>query len=186
MNRILCGLIFSFLLGVHCHSVDHYGYPGITAQKEGKWVGSDHLLNLPDSILLDVVVSKSEDVDIPVSEASIREIAAKLFSDAGIDPAGASSDASKPPLPFFQILVIIYKIPDGYAFSLDGRLFEEVTLPRVKLSPGVTMQAITWNTDSIHVASSQKLESELNDSVQELVKNFIEKYKFFKDLKKKN
>jgi len=45
--------------------------------------------------------------------------------------------------------VIVYKIPEGYAYSIDGRLFEEVQLPRVKLNPGVTMQAVTWNTDSI-------------------------------------
>lgn len=185
MNKILGGLIFSLLLSANLNAIEHYGYPGITAQKDGKWVGSDHLLNLPSSILLDVVVSKADNVDVPVAEDTIRQIAEKEFAAAGIDTKGVTTEG-KPPLPFFQILVIIYKIPEGYAFSLDGRLFEEVQLPRVKLSPGVTMQAITWNTDSIHVASTQKLDSELTTSVQDLVKSFIEKYKFFQDLKKKN
>lgn len=173
------------LLGVQAQAaVDHYTYPGITAMKDGKWVGSDHMLNLDKSILVEVEVSKPDDlkVDLPVDKltASVE----KQFKDAGLDPAG-KSESGKPPLPFFQILVIIYNIPEGYAFSVDGRLFEEVHLTRAKLSDGVFMQAITWNSDSIHVASSQKLQGELEKSVEDVTKSFIERYKFFKELKNK-
>jgi len=182
MKKLFTAAILSTLCTLSAE--EHYGYPGITALKDGKWVGSDHLLNLPDSILLDVIVSKPEGVDLPISDEKIRAIAVKEFDAAGIDPNGKPVDG-KPPLPFFQILVIVYKIPEGYAYSIDGRLFEEVQLPRVKLNPGVTMQAITWNTDSIHVASDQKVSDELETSIAELVRGFTEKYKFFRDLKKK-
>lgn len=163
---------------------DHYTFPGITAQKDGKWVGSDHLLNLSDSILVDVELNKPDSIKIDISAEKIKETVSKLFKDAGIDPAG-KSDPGKPPLPFFQIVVIIYNIPEGYAFSVDGRLFEEVHISRAKLTDGVFMQAITWNTDSIHVASTQKLADELNKSVEDVAQSFIDRYKFFKDLKQK-
>lgn len=188
MKRIFCALsvLSSLFAGDALFSMeDHYGFPGITAQKEGKWVGSDHLLNLPDTIPLDIIISKSENLDIAVPEDKIREIAEKAFTDAGIILTPKAAEG-KPPLPFFQILIIIYKIPEGYAFSLDGRLFEEVQLPRIKLSPGVIMQAITWTSDSIHVASSKKVEEELLSSIKDLVNNFVEKYKFFRDMQKNN
>lgn len=162
----------------------HYGFPGITAQKDGAWVGSDHLLGLPDGIPLDIVITKSDNVDIQLPEAKIQEIAEKAFKDAGIELT-AKVEPGKPPLPFFQILIIIYKIPEGYAFSLSGRLFEAVDITRAKLNPSVTMQAITWTSDSIHVASTKKVEEEMLSSVQDLMKAFIEKYKFFKDMKKR-
>lgn len=169
------------LSAAHC-SDDHYTFPGITAQKDGKWVGSDHMLNLPDSILVDADLNKPDSIKLDISADKIREIVSKLFKDAGIDPNG-KSDEGKPPLPFFQVVVIIYNIPEGYAFSVDGRLFEEVHITRAKLTDGVFMQAITWNTDSIHVASTQRLSEELTKSVEDVTKSFIERYKFFKDLK---
>lgn len=184
MKKILLTTFFPlFALGALA-SVEHYGYPGITAQKDGKWVGSDHMLNLSNSVLVELEISKPDDlkVDIPVDK--LKDSIDKLFKDAGLDPAG-KSELGKPPLPFFQVLVIIYNIPEGYAFSVDGRLFEEVHLTRTKLSDGVFMQAITWNSDSIHVASTQKLQEELQKSIDEVAKSFIERYKFFKELKNK-
>ncbi|CRX38173.1 hypothetical protein [Estrella lausannensis] len=184
MKKILLTTLMA-LFALHAQAAeDHYTYPGITAQKDGKWIGSDHMLNLSNSILVELEISKPDDLKIDIPVDQLKSEIEKQFKDAGIDPAGRS-ESGKPPLPFFQVLVIIYNIPEGYAFSVDGRLFEEVHLTRAKLSEGVFMQAITWNSDSIQVASTQKIQDQLQESIADVTKSFIERYKFFKELKNK-
>lgn len=161
-----------------------YSHPGIVAFREGQWLGSDHLLNLSDHISVFVEVSGPEDMKLPTTTEALKKSVEAVFEKAGITPV-AEKIPGKPELPFFHLLVMIYPIKDGYTFSIVASLFEEVKLPRIKLDESVTMQAITWDRQSINIASKDKFAGELTSSVEEMASNFVERYKFFENLKNK-
>ena len=160
-----------------------YSHPGIVAFREGRWLGSDHLLNISNDIAVYVEISKPENVELPVTAERLKTSVQGVFKKAGINIV-VHPETGKPTLPFFHILVMLFPIKDGYTFSLMGSLYEEVKLPRITLDDSVTMQAITWDRQSIHIGSTNKVAEELINSVDEMATNFVERYTFFEKLKK--
>jgi hypothetical protein len=158
-----------------------YTFPGIVTYKEGKWLGSDHLLNLPDHISIVVEIVGPENVNFPIKMSDIENQIKKAFEAAKITPSADLASLGGA-LPFFHLLLLIYNIPDGYVYTINSRLFEEVKLPRIILSEGVTMQAITWDRQEISVSPKSKFKEELEESINAIVNSFIERYKFFKTL----
>lgn len=156
--------------------------PGIVANRDGEWVWSDHLLNLSNNIDITVEITKPENINISITSAELKAIVEQIFRKEGINPV-ASPAPGKPDLPSFHILILIYPIKDGYSCAVTGRLFEQVTVDRIKLDETVTMQAITWDRSSIHVVSSGKLKDELIESVTEVATDFVERYHYFQQYK---
>lgn len=158
--------------------------PGIVANRDGKWLWSDHLFNLDKNIDVNVEITKPADVKLPYTEEELEAVVSAILKKAGINPV-AMPPAGKPNLPMFHVLILVYPIRDGYTLSVNGRLFEAVNLTRVKLDESVTMQAITWDKASIHVVSGSKLKEELVSSIAEVTNDFVSRYEFFEKLRTK-
>jgi len=156
--------------------------PGILALRGGNWLWSDHLFNLSKNIDIVVELTKPGNLDLPIKSKDIKGIVVKAFEQHGITPY-ASPVEGKPDLPSFHVLIMVYPIRDGYTFTVIGRLFEDVNLERVKLDQRVTMQAVTWDRTSIHVVSTSKLQSELEDSVREVSTEFADRFAVFEKLR---
>jgi len=159
-----------------------YTDPGIVAFQDGKWVGSDHLYNISSNISINVEVVKPPNFNINITEAALKERIAAIFRTAGITPQ-AEPQQDLPPLPLFHMIVFIYPIPNGIVACCDGRLFEAVTLDRVRLQKGVTWQAITWNKQNLLVSALEQGPEQINQSVDTIATLFTDRYKYFLNLK---
>lgn len=160
-----------------------YPNPGIVANRNGSWVGSDHLYNLTDKIDIVVEIFKPESVDIPITNGMIRERVAEIFKNGGITPIAEVSEEG-PPLPFFHVLVMIYPLDKGYVAFCEGRLFEKVNIDRIRLDEQTLLQGITWESQNLILSPKRELESQLNKSIEDLAETFVERYNFYENIRK--
>ncbi|ADI38440.1 putative uncharacterized protein [Waddlia chondrophila 2032/99] len=161
-----------------------YPNPGIVAQRGGSWVGSDHLYNLTSNIDILVEIFKPKNIDIPISEEIIRSKVADIFTKGGITPT-AEEVPGEPPLPFFHLLIMIYPIEKGYVAYCEGRLFEKVSLERIKLDDQTVLQGVTWESQNLIVSPSDQIAEQIIKSVNEIAETFVERYRFYDEIRRK-
>lgn len=156
--------------------------PGIIAYRGGEWLWSDHLFNLTKNIGVRVEIVSPAETKNHINSEELKKIVKGVFEKAGITPE-AEMIAGKAPLPIFHVLILLYPINQGYVFAILARLFESVEFDRVKLDPTVTMQAITWEHESIHVISDKDFSTEIQNSVRDEAQEFVERYAYFEKLR---
>ncbi|MDP1880728.1 MAG: hypothetical protein Q8K60_07295 [Parachlamydiaceae bacterium] len=161
-----------------------YFHPGILVFQDDKWVGSDHLLNLTENIGVYVTILKPDNDTLNISDANIKKDVEKIFSGAGIIPQ-TKSYKNQPPLPAFEIEILIYPVEKGYVCCCDGRLFESVTLSRFILDEGMAFEAITWEKRTLIVGPTNKFIDQLNANIKEIAEAFTERYIAYKKLSKR-
>lgn len=158
-----------------------YMLPGITAIKNGKWVGGDNMYNMPNNIGVGVEIVKPVGKPLPISSSAIKARIAALFERSGITPQ-PEGKAPSAPLPFFHMLILIYPIEKGYVAALNGRLFEAVTIPRIILEKSNTWQAITWEKQDLIITSGDLLVEQVNLAIDDITTNFIDRYTFYEKI----
>lgn len=161
-----------------------YTLPGIVGSGGAGWVGSDHLLNLTNKLYVNVDIIKSDDVQLPFSQEEARAIILGALEKADMETSFVQ-DEPGPPLPYFNLLLMIQKIEGGYAVSIQGRLFEAVTIKRVILPESITFQAITWEKQNLIITPSQQFRAEVFKSIQEVAGIFVSRVEYFDKQKKK-
>lgn len=169
--------------------IKYYNHPGVVAHQgvsePGKplmeWIGGDHLINLPANIPIQVDLSLPGASDLKINEKTLEKIADDVFKKYDINP-DLYTDASVPPLPFFQIVVTVYEIQKVYVYIVHARLFESVSLDRVAFDEGVALQAVTWEMTSVNGVPLDKLSTELNQSVAGIATTFAQRYAYFKKI----
>lgn len=149
-------------------------YPGVVYNKEGRWVGGENFINLSHRIALQVNIVKPEGVTLPFNESTLTEKILSIFEPAGII-INYSGENGKPPLPLFNLVVVIYPYREGFAGACVARLFEEVKVERVNLNKGETFQGITWEQTSLAVATKNDFEMLLLNTVGGIAKNFVQR-----------
>jgi hypothetical protein len=160
-----------------------YPNPGIVAQRGGRWVGSDHLYNLTNNIDIVVEIFKPASVNIPVTEGMIRERISESFKKARINPM-TEAEPGQPLLPFFHVLVMIYPIEKGYVAYVEGRLFEKISLDRVRLDAMTALQGITWESQNLILSPTDKIEEQLYKSIDEITNTFVDRFRFYEDIRR--
>lgn len=155
-----------------------YSFPGLVAKVAGRWVGSDYLYDLPPNIGVLVEIVKPESVKLKVGIAQITEQTEGIFARRGINPQ-AEASFYHPPLPFFHILVLFYPSEEGYVAAVSGRLFEQVTLPRLKFVPAGTWQAITWEKQELIITSPAQFDEQLLKITREIARAFVNRVDYF-------
>lgn len=160
-----------------------YPNPGIVAQRNGRWVGSDHLYNLTDKIEIVAEIFKPRNTEVDITEEMIRSKVSDIFRDGGIKTM-AEVKPGQPPLPFFHILVMIYPIEKGYVCYTEGRLFEKVNLDRVILDELTALQGITWESQNLILAPQAELKTQMMESVEEIAKTFVDRFQFYEDIRR--
>lgn len=178
-------LAFSELLvlGTMTDEGKYYPNPGIVVFRDNKWVGSDHLYNLSNQIDVAVEIFKPEKLVVPIKESEIREHIVEMFQKAHIEPAAASS-YGKPPLPFFHVLIMIFQVEKGYVAYIEGRLLEQIHVDRIKLDEQAVMQGITWESNNLILSPTDDVAKQVQNSVDDIVKAFIERYQFYEGIRK--
>jgi hypothetical protein len=160
-----------------------YTLPGIVGQKDGKWLGSDNLYNLPENIPVVVEVIKPIDQSVPINNNDLRSRVNRILNDNKIT-SRHEAFLDEPMLPFFHLLLMAIPLEKGnFVVSVSGRLFERITLPRVVLEKGIFWQAITWEKQDLIYATGEQLQAQLIKTVEDIATSFVERYKFFSDLK---
>lgn len=157
-----------------------YPNPGIVANREGRWVGSDHLYNLTNKIDIVVEFFTPPNMVLPITRDAVKTTISEIFAKARITPPTESLGA---PLPFFHMLIMVYPIDKGFVAYCEGRLFERVELDRVRADPQTTMQAITWESQNLIISSKDDLVNQVTKSVDEIATSFAERYRFYEDIR---
>lgn len=162
--------------------VPTYFHPGLILFHKGEWLGGDHLLNLSSNIRIGVEILKPENFVAPVTDEMIKQAIEDQFHKVSISTSNLGA-SDQPPLPAFQIQLLVYPLDGGVAVSCSGRLFESVTLQRFNLEYGTFFQAITWEKTSLIVAPAQSATQQTMKAVDELVKAFTDRYKSYQEIK---
>jgi uncharacterized coiled-coil protein SlyX len=160
-----------------------YFHPGILVSRNGRWEGSDHLLNVSNNIGVYVTFVKLANEALDLTETQIKQQIEKIFEKVNIRP-GTMVAEGRPPLPVFEMEILLYPVERGYVACCNGRLFESVTLERFILGPDMAFQAITWEKQSLIVASKAQFIDQLQKSIQAIAEAFAERYQAFELLKK--
>lgn len=161
-----------------------YTLPGIIGKGAAGWIGSDHLLNLTSDINVIVDIVKPENVTLTFTAEQVRKEVLLRFEKHGFDIQFTQQDKG-PPLPYFDIQILVQHIEGGYALSIQGQLFEAVTLKRVILPEEVTFQAVTWEKQDLLITPTDQLNQQVYKSVQEITDQFLARFDFFERQKKK-
>ena len=155
-----------------------YFYPGLIQNINGKWIGSDNLLNLKNNIGVYAEISQPEGLNLNFDSNELVKLVKELWQNSSLNPKiVASVDA--PPLPFFKIQLLIYPVQDGYAACCQGSLFEQVNLKRVQLNSQMALQAITWQKTTLLVTPQSQLYQNVKKSVEDLAQIFLNTHTAF-------
>lgn len=156
-----------------------YTHPGIVINQGGQFVGSDHLLNLSKHIEIATEILKPAEGEIPVTAQAIDEYLFDKFTKRGIESTNGSATA----LPFFNLLLVVYPIEQGYVALVDGRLFESVDPKRVKLDRDTQFQAITWEKKVLLVTPKDDFKATLFKTIDDILGTFFDRYDYFDRLR---
>lgn len=156
-----------------------YLFPGLVRQRLGQWVGSDYLFNMYSNIGVVVEVVTPSDLPSLVNSDEIKQNISEIFANAGINPY-AESFLEQPPLPFFHLIVLVSQVDNSYVFSMSGRFFEAVKIPRLNFKTPGTSQAITWEKQELVSTSQARFLEQVTYSAREIAELFIQRVNFFK------
>jgi hypothetical protein len=161
----------------HIDFIQAYTRPGIVAFQGGEWVGNDHLYNLGERLAL--VVEIISPADLHVSDSDLRTYLGKKLEAQNFQIIATDPGLSTSPPPFLHVLVMAYPLKQQIVAYCGLRLFEPVELFRVKLGKEVSMQAITWERQTVVEAANDAFPTELKRTADDLVNTFIEQWKRF-------
>lgn len=161
-----------------------YTHPGIVVSQGGKWVGSDHLLNLTKKIDVVVEILKPDSTTLPFDEGKLEKRLEEAFKKRDFETA-ISTTKGMPEIPFFNLLLVVYPIEKGFVALVDGRLMESIDPKRVKLERDTDFQAITWEKKTLIVAPTEEFEGIVEKTIDEIVTTFLDRFEFFEKMKLK-
>lgn len=197
---IPCG-IGIFLCGIYLFSQDEpqptteektvtsegntfFNEPGIIFSEDGKWQGSDLLINLSDDIgIYTEIVTSGEDT-LKLKQEDISNLIKEKFRKAGLKTRDPFLGGAQPH-PYLHFLIYVHPIDDkGYITYCQARLFESVKLNRLPpLEKGAVFQAITWEKDSLLIAPQDSAIFLIEKTLGNVADEFIERYRYFEQLK---
>jgi hypothetical protein len=142
--------------------------------KDNQWTGFDNFLNISRSFAVQVNLIKGEKVELDITTEELRQKITSVFQSDGLQ-INENGQEGKPPLPYYNMLVMIFPVRDGYTAACVARLFEEVSLERLRLQYGETYQAITWTQANLIVASTEEFKKLLISTVEGMASTFTKR-----------
>jgi len=155
---------------------DLYFYPGVMSESNGRWFGTDNFLNLPKTLAVQVNFLKSGEAPLPFSQEKFQSTVMQSLEEKGVH-ISLEGSGNKPPLPLFNLVILILPAKDGFAASCQGRLLEHVELSRIRLEKGAYFQAITWEQSNLVVGPEEEFERLLSDAIGTIIDNFAKRFK---------
>lgn len=160
-----------------------YTHPGILVFKDDVWKGYDYLFNLTKEIGVTVEIIKPAALKIGLSEEKLKSLVIEEFRKGGITPTARNAE-DEPSLPFLHIQVLIYPVDSGYAVACEARLFEAVSVKRVNLDRGSSIQAITWEKQTLLVTPTNDLNASTEKAVTDMANDFVQLFQLYETMKK--
>ncbi len=151
-----------------------FGMPGVIGIVNDRWVNSDYLgfleANFP--ITVELVLGKN----IPhIDSANVENALADVLKSDNITMDADQTNG--PTLPFLHLLIMVYPVDKNtYAIFAALRLFESVTVNRLKFQPAGYWQAVTWENQDMIIASSDQLQAQIKALATKLGTSFIKRY----------
>ena len=99
----------------------YYTEPGIVGYQNGRWIGSDHLYNLPKNIGVIVEIVRLPDAKTSLDESIIERNVLDIFRKAKFS-AYPLTGGPNPPFPYYHVLIITMPIPEGKIAYVSCRL----------------------------------------------------------------
>jgi len=158
-----------------------YTHPGIVVNQGGRYAGSDHLLNLSKHIDIASEILKPADAELPLTPQQIDDYIYDKFIKKGLESTKGTASS----LPFFNMLLVVYPIEQGYVALVDGRLIESVDPKRVKLDKDTQFQAITWEKKVLLVTPKDDFKGSIFKTIDDILNTFFERYDYFDRLRQK-
>lgn len=152
-----------------------YPHPGDVKYTNGKWEGVDHLANLSSSIPIEVSVVIPSGKDFPVDSGAVISAVENVWSEYKLENRNPSDGR----LQFFVVKVLVYPIEGGAAATVEAKLFEEVEPKRSLIAKEHKFQAVTWEQESLLVASKDTFNALLTKTVESVAKNFAMRLEAF-------
>ena len=155
-----------------------YTNPGIASYRGDKWIGSEHLYNIPEQfqVVVDFVVPEDSELNL-----NPEEIKKKLTENLKNENILTSESALSAPLPILHCLVLAYPLKGGVAFSTHLRFMESIDLERVQEKTDIDFQAVTWEKMNLFVSTEEHFEEQLKTSIDTLVNQFRNKVFYLKN-----
>lgn len=151
-----------------------FGMPGVVGIVNDRWVNSDYLGFLEPNfpITVELVVGKNiPHIDNTVIETTLGDI----LTDDNITMSADQTNG--PTLPFLHLLVMVYPVDKNtYAIFAALRLFENVTVNRLKFQPAGYWQAITWENQDMITSTGDQLQAQIKALAAKLGTSFIKRY----------
>jgi hypothetical protein len=155
-------------------NLELFNFPGVVVFKNGKWAGSDNFLNISKKFAVQVNFEKPKDLKLSFNESDFQQRLIKALEKSGVEVIQSGTDLT-PPLPFFNVVIMIYPTNDGFTALCSGNLYEKVELTRLKLNQGEVFQAITWQQVNLVYAEKENFEDNLNKAFDSLADNFLKR-----------
>lgn len=156
-----------------------YLFPGLVRNYMNQWVGNDYLYNAPPGIGVVVEIIQPSDSSQLINTDVIKNNISEIFLASGITPVSESFN-DLAPLPFFHLVIFLTPVDDNYVFSIAGRLFETVTLPRLNFKLPGTFQAITWERQEMIITSKNRLEEQALYTAREIADLFTSRLRYYR------
>lgn len=150
-------------------------HPGMVWLQNGHWLGADNFTNISKNMALQVDLVKAAEITSPVTEEAIRNKIATVFAQSGIAIIQGAGEGSIPPLPLFEMQVMVFPVKDGFAGACFSHLFEDAPPKRLKLGEGEVFQSITWQQANLVVSPSDGFEKLLLETVEAIANNFVKR-----------
>ena len=158
--------------------VKPFGMPGIVGFRNGAWTGTDYLGYLSNNIATSVEILKADAVPAVSDVSNLEARVAAIFQKENIIPR--ANVVEGPPLPFLHILLFIYPVEkDKFVVFGNVRLFEQIQVKRKDFSPAGYWQGITWETQDVVMATTEQLNTQINNVVDKLATAFAERYRLY-------
>lgn len=160
---------------------DEYTHPGVVLFNDGEWQGSDNIYNISNNISIGVELIVPDEAAFPLRAETIKNRLKSAFQSAGITPVAVMS-GNKPPLPFFNVVILAQSINKGYAIYCAANLLEEVDVKRVRLEQGV-WQAITWDRQHLIITSNEEASFHVNKCIDDIAMAFVKLFRHYQSVR---
>lgn len=155
--------------------------PGLATIRDGKWMVSDMLYNLPINIAIKVDVIKPQDRYTPVSDKQIEKQIADIFRAHFITPEPYPL-LCEPVLPVFQITLFTYPCERRCVGVVTAQLYEKGKPRRIDTDINGIWQMVTWQRQTLIASSCDDFEQEVLRTIGAISTEFGRIFKYYHEI----
>lgn len=155
--------------------------PGLATIKDGRWVISDMLYNLPINIMVKVDIVKPQDRYTPLSDKQVERAVQEIFRSYLITPQPYPLPC-EPILPVFQVTLMTFPCDQRCVGMITAQLYEKGHPNRIDVDINGIWQVITWQRQTMVASACENFEQEVIRAVSEIASEFGNVFRYYHSL----